>query len=146
MLPPFKNEPFTDFSNESNAASLREAISNVEAQFGREYPLVIGGRRYTTGDLLTSPNPSNFEEVVGLVHKASVDLADKAIEEAGRAFKEWKNVDPIVRARYLLKVASIMRQRKAELSAWIVLEVGKSWAEADGDVAEAIDFAEFYAR
>src|SRR5262249_56299836 len=88
----------------------------------------------------------NYDEVVGLVHKANIELADKAIEAATEAFREWKNVAPEVRARYLLKVASLLRRRKAEFTALMVLEVGKSWAEADGDVAEAIDFAEFYAR
>src|SRR5918912_2333414 len=146
MLPPFQNEPLTDFSNERNAAVMREAIANVEAQFGREYPLVIGGKRYTTGDMLVSPNPSNYDDVVGLVHKATVELADRALEAATAAFKEWKQVAPEVRARYLLKVAALMRRRKAELTALMVLEVGKSWVEADADVAEAIDFAEFYAR
>ena len=146
MLPPFQNEPFTDFSTEQNAAQMREAISSVESQFGREYPLIVGGKRYTTGDLLASPNPSDYEEVVGLVHKANGDLADKALEEATAAFHEWKNVAPEIRVRYLLKVASLLRKRKAEFSAWITLEVGKSWAEADGDVAETIDFCEFYAR
>jgi len=146
MLPPFQNEPLTDFSNERNAAEMREAIANVEAGFGREYPLIIGGKRYTTGDLLASPNPSNYDEVIGLVHKATVELADKAIEEATAAFNEWKNVAPEVRARYLLKVAALLRRRKAEFTALMVLEVGKSWGEADADVAEAIDFADFYAR
>ena len=146
MLPPFQNEPFMDFSTEQNAAQMREAISNVESQFGREYPLIVGGKRYTTGDFLASPNPSDYEEVVGLVHKANSDLADKALEEATAAFHEWKNVAPEVRARYLLKAASLLRKRKAEFSAWLILEVGKSWAEADGDVAETIDFCEYYAR
>ena len=146
MLPPFSNEPLTDFSSERNAAQLREAIANTESAFGREYPVVIGGKRYTTGDLLASPNPSNYDEVVGLVHKATVELADKAVEEATAAFREWKNVAPEVRARYVFKVASLLRQHKAELTALMVLEVGKSWPEADADVAEAIDFAEFYAR
>src|SRR5205807_6692732 len=146
MLPPFQNEAFTDFNNERNAARIREAIANVEAGFGREYPLVIGGKRYETGDLLASVNPSNYDEVVGLVHKASVELADKAIEAATAAFQDWKNVEPEVRARYLLKAASLLRKHKAEFTALLVLEVGKSWAEADGDVAETIDFAEFYAR
>ena len=146
MLPPFQNEPFTDFTVERNAAAMREAVANVESQFGREYPLVIGGKRYKTGDILASVNPSNYDEVIGLVHKANVELADKAIEAATAAFQEWKNVAPEVRARYLLKVASLLRKHKAEFNALLVLEVGKSWAEADGDVAEAIDFAEFYAR
>jgi 1-pyrroline-5-carboxylate dehydrogenase len=146
MLPEFKNEPLTDFTDERNAALMREAISHVESEFGREYPLIIGGKRYTTGDLLASPNPSNYDEVVGLVHKANTDLADKAIEEATRAFNDWKRVPAEVRARYLLKAAAALRKRKFELSALIVLEVGKSWTEADADVAEAIDFCDFYAR
>lgn len=146
MLPPFKNEPLTDFSDPKNAAAMREAISHVESQFGREYPLVIGGKRYETGDLHASVNPSNYDEVVGLVHMANAEMADKAIEVATRAFHEWKHTPPEVRARYLLKAAQLMRKRKPELTAWIVLEVGKSWTEADADVAEAIDFAEFYAR
>jgi 1-pyrroline-5-carboxylate dehydrogenase len=146
MLPPFNNEPLTDFSNDLNAARIREALADVESQFGREYPIIVGGKRYTTEDLLASPNPSNHNEIVGLVHKATVEIADKAIEEAAAAFKEWKNVAPEVRARYLLKVAALMRRRKAELTALMVLEVGKSWVEADADVAEAIDFADFYAR
>src|ERR1044071_2239723 len=146
MIPPFQNEPLTDFSNERNAAALREAIANVEAEFGRDYPIIIGGKRHTTGDLLISPNPSNYDEAVGSVHKATVELADKAIEEATAAFREWRNVAPEVRARYLLKAAALLKKRKAEFSALMVLEVGKSWVEADADVAEAIDFAEFYAR
>ena len=146
MLPPFQNEAFVDFTNERNAAAMREAIASVESQVGREYPVIIGGKRYTTGDMLASVNPSNYEEVVGLVHKANVELADKAIEAATDAFQDWKNVAPEVRARYLLKIASLLRKHKAEFTALIVLEVGKSWAEADGDVAETIDFAEFYAR
>ncbi len=146
MLPPFQNEPFVDFSNEHNAAQMREAIANVEAQFGREYPIVIGGKRYTTGDMLASVNPSSYDEVIGLIHKANVELADKAVEAATAAFQDWKRVDPEVRARYLLKIAALLRKHKTEFSALMVLEVGKSWAEADGDVAEAIDFADFYAR
>ncbi|HSE38654.1 MAG TPA: aldehyde dehydrogenase family protein, partial [Blastocatellia bacterium] len=146
MLPPFQNESPVDFTNERNAAVMREAIANVESQSGREYPVIIGGKRYTTGDMLASVNPSNYDEVIGLVHKANIELADKAIEAATDAFKSWKNVAPEVRARYLLKVASLLRKNKAEFTALMVLEVGKSWAEADGDVAEAIDFAEFYAR
>src|SRR5215510_13771220 len=125
MLPTFQNEPLIDFSNERNTALLREAIANVEAGFGREYPVIIGGKRYKTGDMLASVNPSNYDEVIGLVHKANIELADKAVEAATEAFKSWKNVAPEVRARYLLKAASLLRKYKAEFTALIVLEVGK---------------------
>ncbi len=46
----------------------------------------------------------------------------------------------------MIKTAAILRKRRFELAAWEVYECGKPWAEADGDVAEAIDFCEFYAR
>jgi 1-pyrroline-5-carboxylate dehydrogenase len=146
MLPPFQNEPLTDFTNERNAATMREALSRVESSFGTEYPIIIGGKRYTTGDLLASPNPSNFNEVVGLVHKANTELADKALEAATSAFREWKNEPAESRARAVLKAAALMKKQKAEFAALMVLETGKSWPEADADLAEAIDFAEFYAR
>ncbi|HEU4390399.1 MAG TPA: L-glutamate gamma-semialdehyde dehydrogenase [Blastocatellia bacterium] len=140
------NEPLTNFADDRNAAVMRQAIADIESQFGRDYPLIIGGKRYTTGDLLASPNPSNHVEVVGSVHRADSRLADKALEEATNTFREWRNVAPEVRARYLLKTAAALRRRKAEFTALMVLEVGKSWVEADADVAEAIDFAEFYGR
>ena len=89
MLPTFDNEPLTDFSNERNAALLREAIANVEAGFGREHPVVIGGKRYTTGDMLASVNPSNYDEVIGLMHKANSDLAETVwLKEVGSP--DWK--------------------------------------------------------
>jgi delta 1-pyrroline-5-carboxylate dehydrogenase len=90
MLPPFQNESFVDFTNERNAAVMREAIANVESQFGREYPVIIGGKRYTTGDMLASVNPSNYDEVIGLVHKANIELADKAIEALPRLLSPGK--------------------------------------------------------
>ncbi|TMJ08856.1 MAG: aldehyde dehydrogenase family protein, partial [Bacillati bacterium ANGP1] len=50
------------------------------------------------------------------------------------------------RAALLMRAADNLRRRRLEAAAWMVFEVGKNWAEADGDVAEAIDFAEYYAR
>ncbi|HZS04382.1 MAG TPA: L-glutamate gamma-semialdehyde dehydrogenase [Blastocatellia bacterium] len=145
-LPPFKNEPYRDFSDETNAQAMLRAIADVEAQTGREYPLVIGGERITTGDLVESRNPSKFSEVVGRVHRASRELADKAIKAAWQAFATWQYTPVEERVAYLVKASAEMRRRKDEFNAWMVLEVGKSWAEAEADTAEAIDFMEFYAR
>src|SRR5262249_36281323 len=68
------------------------------------------------------------------------------MQAALKAFQTWKRVPVEERASVLLKASSILRDRKFEFSAWLVFEVGKNWAEADGDVAETIDFCEFYAR
>lgn len=146
MLPEFKNTPFTDFSIHENKAAMEAALSKVRSELGQRYPIVIGSERIMEGDTFKSVNPANYSQLVGEFTKGSKDMALKAIETADEAFHDWKNVPPFERARYLLKGAEIMRQRKFELAAWMVYEVSKSWAEADGDVAETIDFLEFYAR
>src|SRR5689334_23927079 len=125
---------------------MRTAIAKVQSELGREYPLVIGGERITTGDLLESINPANRTQVVGRFNKATKELAKRAVEEAAKAFETWKNTPASERAALLTRAAKIMRERKHELSAWMIHEVAKTWPEADGDTAEAIDFCEFYAR
>jgi 1-pyrroline-5-carboxylate dehydrogenase len=142
----FKNEPFTDFTDKKNRKAFEKALEKVKARFDKDYPLVIGGEKIFTDDKLKSINPSNTDQIVGTFQKANAELAIKAIETAHKKFQEWKNVSPKKRAEYLFKAASIMRKRKHEFSAMMVYEVGKNWAEADGDTAEAIDFMEFYAR
>ena len=70
----------------------------------------------------------------------------RACARRSSAFVTWARVPGVERARVLLRAAAIMRRRRHELSATMVLEVGKNWVEADADTAEAIDFLEFYAR
>jgi 1-pyrroline-5-carboxylate dehydrogenase len=142
----FRNEPFTDFTKEENAQAMRAALEKVKNELGREYPLVIGGERINTGDTLDSINPANRTQVVGTFHKATKELAGQAVETAAEAFKTWRNVPAEERAQLVFRVAELMRARKHEFSAWMVYEVAKTWPEADGDTAEAIDFLEFYGR
>ncbi|QQE74965.1 L-glutamate gamma-semialdehyde dehydrogenase [Brevibacillus composti] len=142
----FKNEPFTNFSLPENRKAFEEALAKVESELGREYDLIIGGERIKTEKKSRSINPSNIEQVVGIVSQADKDLAEKAIQAAAQTFETWKAVPPQARSRYLYKAAAILRRRKHEFSAWLVKEAGKSWSEADADTAEAIDFMEYYGR
>lgn len=146
MSEEFRNEAFTDFSKEENASAMRAAIAKVQSELGREYPLVIGGERITTEGKLESINPANRTQVVGKFQKATKELASRAVETAHQTFQTWKHTSPADRAAIVFRVAEILRERKHELSAWMIHEVAKTWAEADGDTAEAIDFCEFYAR
>jgi 1-pyrroline-5-carboxylate dehydrogenase len=145
-LPEFHNEPFTDFSAPENAAAMEQALAEVKAQFGRTYPLIIGGERITTEATIDSINPANPSEVVGRVASASPEQANRAIVVAHAAFESWRKVPAEQRAEYLFKAAAELRRRKFEMAAWMVYEVSKSWVEADGDIAESIDFCEFYGR
>jgi 1-pyrroline-5-carboxylate dehydrogenase len=145
-LPEFRNEPLTDFSKPQNRSAMETALEKVKSEFGREYPLVIGGERITGLKTFDSINPSHKDQRLGKFQKGTKAHVEKAIESAWKAFEKWKREPVGVRAGLLLKTAELMRQRKHEFSATMVYEVGKTWPEADADTAEAIDFLEFYAR
>ncbi len=145
-LQPYRNEPVLDWSQADRRRQLEAALTSVKTQFGKTYPLYIGGREVTTPDRLESLNPSRHSEVVGLVCQADKALIDESVSAADRAFANWRLTSFQERALFLVKAAAIMRRRKAELMAWQIWESGKNWSEADGDVNEAIDFLEFYAR
>src|SRR5438445_12000972 len=143
---PFVNEPLVDFSKEENARKMRAAIEKVRAQLGREYDLVIGGKRVKTTDKIKSINPAKPSQVVGLHQKARKDHVEPAMKAALQAFESWSRTSVEERASLLFRVGDLLRERKFELCAWLVFEVSKNWAEADADIAETIDFCEFYSR
>ena len=142
----FRNEPFTDFSKPENKKMMEEALQKVSSELGSEYPLVIDGKKITCGGKIGSTNPNRKKETVGVAQKGTKQNAMDAMAAAWKTFETWKHESFEKRADYLFKIAARMRERKFELAAWMVYEVGKSWAEADGDVAEAIDFCDFYGR
>ena len=145
-LTPFVNEPMVDFTRADHRAEFLKQIAAARGQLGRSYPLFIDGKEIRTSDTLSSVNPANPLDVVGVVCQAGIkDVAD-AISAAKAAFPAWRDTDPGERAHYLLKAAASARGRIFELSAWQVLEIGKQWDQAYADVAEAIDFLEYYAR
>ncbi|MGQ9925846.1 MAG: L-glutamate gamma-semialdehyde dehydrogenase [Chloroflexaceae bacterium] len=146
MLPEFRNEPFGDFSTSERRAAMQRALRHVAGQFGATYPVVIHGERIFREEQIASINPAEPKKVVGYVVKADQALANQALEAAEAAFHTWRRVPVEARAQVLLRAAAIMRRNKEDLAAWIVYEVSKTWVEADADVAEAIDFCEYYAR
>ncbi|NTV64885.1 MAG: L-glutamate gamma-semialdehyde dehydrogenase [Oscillochloris sp.] len=146
MLPPYRTEPFGDFSSSERRATMQRALRHVSGQFGASYPLVIGGEHLLREEKLASMNPCEPKKVVGYVAKADQALANQAVLAADAAFQHWRRVPVEARAQVLLRAAAIMRRNKEELAAWLVYEVAKTWVEADADVAEAIDFCEYYAR
>ncbi|WP_240911454.1 L-glutamate gamma-semialdehyde dehydrogenase [Paludisphaera soli] len=146
-LPPFRNEPVTDFARAENREAMAEALRQVEAELGRTYPLMVDGRAVETPERLAeSLDPSRTSRVVGRVATADAGHADRALAVARAAVASWSSTPVEERAEVLVRAAAIMRSRKFELAAWEVFECGKPWREADADVAEAIDFCEFYAR
>jgi len=142
----FKNEPLADFSQDDKRQAMQSSLASVKQQLGQPFPLVINGKRITTSDTIDSINPSHLREIVGKCGKATTQHATDAIQAAHAAFQSWRDVDPNLRADFIVKAAAIMRRRRFELAAWQVYECAKNWREADADVAEAIDFLEYYAQ
>ena len=145
-LKEFTNEPFVDFSTAENRKKMEEALKKVASEFGHEYPMWIAGKKVITTGKKQSTNPSKPSQVIGIFQDASREQAAEAVEAANKYFEIWRKVPAEQRAEYLFKTAKIVRERKFELAALVCYEVGKSWAEADGDIAETIDFCEFYGR
>ena len=110
----FANEPFVDFSKPEYRKAMEDALKKVAGELGREYPLIIGGERIQTPDKIRSINPSHPEQVVGIFQKATVELANRAVEEAHRAFQAWKRVPAAQRAEVLFRTAEILRKRRLE--------------------------------
>jgi 1-pyrroline-5-carboxylate dehydrogenase len=146
MVPEFTNEPFTDYQAQPNRQAMEAALREVKGEFGRQWPLVIGGKPITTDLWIDSLNPCQKSQVVGRAAKAGTGEAQQALDAAWAAFGDWSRWQPAERARVILKAAALLRRRKHLFSATMVYEAGKTWPEADGDTAEAIDFLEYYAR
>ena len=142
----FRNEPFTDFKNPETDRRMQAALDSVASHLGNEYDLIIGGHRLRTEGKIKSINPARPAQVVGIHQKAGAEHAEKAMQAALGAFETWSRTSIATRASLLLGAARIIRNRKFEFCAWLTYEVGKNWAEADADVAETIDFLEFYSR
>src|SRR6266567_68402 len=143
---PFRNEPGTDFSRSDIARQMRAALDRVRGQLGREYDLVIGGKRIRTAEKIHSLNPARPSQVVGIHQKAGKEHVEPAMAAALKAFESWSRTSRQERIDLLFRTADLLRERKFELMAWLVFEVSKNWAEADADIAETIDFCELYAR
>src|SRR5437764_6874904 len=143
---PFKNEDFTDFSKPENRQAQMAAFEQVKSELGQTHPLVIGGKHVTNDATFASVNPSQPDQAIGYFSRATVEQANEAVQAAAAAFESWKRVPAEERAGYLFAAADLLKERRLYFNAWMIYEVGKSWAEADGDTAEAIDFMEFYAR
>src|SRR5207237_354274 len=142
----YENAPLINFVYEQNQDRMREALAHVRTQLGQKYPLVINGERVWTEKTTASINPSSPEDVVGHVAEAGIPEAERAVKAARDAFEKWSRTSFETRCRLLERAADIMHRRRFELSALEVFEVGKAWAEADGDIREAMDFCLFYAQ
>jgi RHH-type proline utilization regulon transcriptional repressor/proline dehydrogenase/delta 1-pyrroline-5-carboxylate dehydrogenase len=142
----FRNEPTLDFSIARNRTKMAEALKAVRDRGEAHYPLFIGSSEVRTEREIRSVNPARPRETVGRVSSAGKAEADAAVREALESHPAWRRIAPEKRADYLFKAAGELRRQRVELAALEVIEVGKTWKDADSDVCEAIDYLEYYGR
>jgi RHH-type proline utilization regulon transcriptional repressor/proline dehydrogenase/delta 1-pyrroline-5-carboxylate dehydrogenase len=142
----FRNTPNTDFAQAPKREIQRAALAAFARQPGRKWPLVIAGRQIARRDYVASLNPAHPDQVVGSWARATVADADAAVAAARAAFPAWRATPADERAAILERAAGLIEARRFELNALEILEAGKPWVEADGDISEAIDFCRYYAR
>src|SRR5262245_7223860 len=140
----FRNEPHRDFAQAEYRAAMQQALATVRSLLGREWNSPSGGMPLT-GPRIESRNPGRPDEVVGRLPSASLLDVEHAARRAIQAWESWRDTTMERRVDIMRAAASLMRTRRDELAAWEIMECGKPWREADADVAEAIDFLEFYA-
>jgi len=141
----FPNVADTDYAEVEARQEAQQALAKVRQQLGKTYLPLVNGEYVSTEVTVDSVNPSNPTEVIGKIGLLSIEQADQALQAAKAAFPSWRRTPVRQRAGVLRKAADLMEQRRAELSAWVVLEVGKALKEADSEVSEAIDFCRYYA-
>jgi 1-pyrroline-5-carboxylate dehydrogenase len=146
VFEPYFPQKYSDFADPAARAAFELALAGVGEALGRSHGLVIGGESVETDDTITSVDPSRPDRVVGIIAAADRSLAERALDAAWAAFPAWSGLDAATRARHGVELAAIMRRHTYELAAYQVYEAGKNWAEAEADVAEAVDFVEYYAR
>ncbi len=142
----YENAPLVNFVYKQSQEEMRAALKAMRQTLGQKYPLVIDGEKIWTTNTIASINPTNPDQVVGYQAHGEIPEAERAVVAAKRAFTPWSRTPFEERAQLLERVAAIMERRRYELSALEVFEVGKAWAEADGDIREAMDFCLFYAN
>ena len=144
-LPPFANEPAAELRRGPVRAELLDALRNVETRLPLNVPIAIG-EDVRRGEAIISTDPGAPDRVVAVAAEATAADVDEAVAVAKRGAERWRAVPAADRAAALLGAAAWLRERRADVAAFEVRECAKPWPEADGDVCEAIDFLEFYAR
>ncbi len=141
----FKNAANTDYTQAANRDKQRAALAACTARLGQKWPLVINGKKISDREYIASVNPAKPSQVIGSWARATIADAEAAVAAAQAAFPKWRATPADDRAKILERAADLMESRRLELNALLILEAGKPWIEADGDISEAIDFCRFYA-
>ena len=142
----FRNEPPLDFTQKNQREPFEQALKEWRKKLPLKTALLIKGREETSSTLWNRENPSHTKEIIGQVCLSSLEQAGRAVQTGLKFFQQGPLDSMEKRVKFLRKLAHLIAERKFLFSALEVLEVGKSWNEAQLDIMEAIDFCNYYAQ
>lgn len=143
----FINEPLIDFADTKERTQFESALKKVKAQLPiKEIKGYINGQFVSSEKQLIRISPNDGETKVCDFYSLNEKQVDEAITGAEAAFKEWRKTSVEERSKLMHRLADLIQANRNEIAALEVFEVGKPWAEADGDLTEAIDFCRYYAE
>mgnify|MGYP001044709653 CR=1 FL=1 len=125
-------------------AVLDRVIPDVKAKLGRVHPNFIDGRDNREGAAYEAPYPVDRSLGLGTFFAASPASVAAAVDAARKAYPDWRKSGWERRVELARKAADLLEERKFEVAAACLLEVGKSRMEAIGEIEEGIDILRFY--
>ncbi len=143
---PYDPEPVREWQRGDVRAAFRGAVAAAGERGALEVPALIDGERVWTAGTIASVDPGRIDRLVATSASCGAAEAEAAVAAAAAVAERWRHTPVIERAAVLFRAADWLRERRDELAALEVYEAGKPWDQADGDVCEAIDFCEYYAR
>lgn len=145
----FRNEPDTDWSLQSNGAWAGSVVADWKDRCGTnaaDVPVVIGGDEIRDNrQLRESIDPSRPGTIVARYRQATEADVDRAVDVARGDADGWRRRSQVERVAVLYRVAEELATARGHLMGAMLAEGGKTLAESDPEVSEAIDFCRFYA-
>src|SRR4051794_26518009 len=126
-------------------AAFETAIADARGALGRSYPLHIAGATRPGAAPIESRSPTDTRVIVARVATATDGDVRDAVAAAHEAFPRWSAVPWQERAAIIDRAADFVRERRLELAAWLIFEMGKNRVEALGEIEETADLYAYYA-
>lgn len=142
----FENLAPYDFSRPDHRQAIEKALANFKQKnLGKKWTGAIDNEWLKTTDWMPTVNPSTAQ-TLGDIALATTDQAEAALQSANKAFATWTRTEANERAALIHRVGDVLERDRNEIIACQILEAGKTWKEADGDLGEAVDFCRYYAE
>lgn len=142
----FRNEADTDFSLPINRAWLDKILTKWQSHKPAPVMPVINDKELKKKPTQTIKDPSRTDHVSYQYAVAVAADIETALNTAVKAQKKW-NLHPLSdRSRILKAAAAEFAKERGEMIGCLILDAAKNISEADSEISEAIDFANYYAR